>query len=159
METFKIINKEKLGGFHSIEIIRKSDILSCPHILNNSNISEFKYKKGYDSEIEIMPVGESIIISSPVKKKPSGLEFSFKSKFEVLHPTAKIDDVFTAYTHGKVVVKGNKYDGTSILYGSFHFPLQLIYETKHSKKIETPTEMVVSISAKIPQKPVFMPNW
>lgn len=155
MKIVSLMQREQIGGFHSIEVITLEDINFCPHILTNENASTFQYTKGYNDAVEIMPVGETLAVGSSTTKTTSGRLFNITATFEVLYLDAPIDTIFNNFQHKKVVVKANKYDGTSIIYGSVRYPLTFYYDLTNSKKAESPSKFEAKITGKISQKPVI----
>ncbi len=156
MKIIKQIKNEEIGGFHNLEIIAIEDILFCPIILTNLNASNLDYKKYNDSDVEIMPVGETITINANPKRTVNGIEYSVKGQFEVKYLETDVDDVFSEAVSKRIIVKANRYNGTSIIYGSQSHPLYINYKIKNSKKFETKSKFEITITGKIPQKPVFI---
>lgn len=156
MGIFNVGSKEAFGGFESIELIKTSEVLNCPDILTNQNSNNFTYISNEESKVDILPVGETIIISAKPVKNRSGILFTISGGFEVNYPSKSIEDLFATYLEEYVVAKANLLNGTSMIYGSLLFPLEVTYVLQHSKKIENPSKIRVSINSKIPQKPVIV---
>jgi hypothetical protein len=148
--------KEQLGGFRSLEIIKLTDVLNCPHILTNENANQFTYKQFFESDISILPVNETInMVAKPVRTA-SGIKYKATAGFEVKYLDAAVDSIFNEYHLQHVIVKGNTFNNNAIIYGSLHFPLKFYYEVLHSKQLENPSKFIISCSAEIPQKPVIL---
>ncbi|WP_435263412.1 hypothetical protein [Tenacibaculum sp. nBUS_03] len=148
----------ELGAFHSFEIIPITDVLTCPGVLTNSNVSEFTYTKNESNNTIIQPVGETLIVSCKPRRTANGLLYAIASSLEIKSPSGEIDTLFNKIINQGFILKANTYTDSSILYGSKIFPLELIYQHVHSKKQENPAKIAVSIKGKIPQKPVFITN-
>lgn len=155
MKIVSLTQRESIGGFHSLEVITLDDVVNCPHTLTNENAATFLYNKGYSDAVEIMPVGETLLVGSTTTKTKSGRIFSITSTFEVLYLDIEVDTIFNNFQHKKVIIKANKYNGTSIIYGSKKYPLTFFYDIVNSKKAESPSKYECKITGKIPQKPVI----
>ncbi len=155
MKIVSLTQREDIGGFHSLEVITIDDIYYCPHTLTNENASTFTYNKGYSDAVEIMPVGETLLVSSDTSKTSSGRLVTITANFEVLFLDPEVDTIFNKFQHKKVIIKANKYNGTSILYGSQRYPLTFFYDIINSKKTESPSKYECKITGKISQKPVI----
>lgn len=150
------IKKEQVGGFKSLEIIKLTDVLNCPHILTNANAHQFTYKQFFESDIEILPVNETInMVAKPIRTA-SGIKYRADAGFEVKYLDASVDTVFNEYHLQNVIVKGNTFNNNSIIYGSLLFPLKFYYEILHSKQLENPSKFLISCKAEISQKPVIL---
>lgn len=149
------IKKEQLGGFKSIEIIKPEDVINCPHILTNANAENFTYKQFFESDIEILPVNETITMVQKPKRTASGILYDVSGGFEVNYLDAVADTVFESYHLEKVIVKAHTFNNSFVIYGSLFFPVTFFYEVLHSKLIENPSKFTVTCSAEIPQKPVI----
>lgn len=149
------IKKEQLGGFKSLEIIKLLDVLNCPHILTNQNSSQFTYKKFFESDVSILPIGETINMSAKPKRTASGILYSVEGGFEVNYLDDQVDTIFEDYHLQSVIVKANTFNNNAVIYGSLLAPLKFYYEVLHSKRIENPSKFVVSCKAEISQKPVI----
>jgi hypothetical protein len=156
MSIFNVGNKEAFGGFKSIELIKVSEILNCPDILTNNNSADFTYISDIENKVDILPVGETIIISAKPVKNRAGILFTVSGGFEINYPSKALEDLFASYLEEFVIVKANLLNNTSMIYGSLLFPLEVNYILEHSKKIENPTRIKVSINSKTPQKPVIL---
>jgi hypothetical protein len=154
MSVFKLL-KEQLGGFYSLEIIKVTDVLSGPKFLTNENIHLLSYKTNINSDVKIMPVGESILVKSTPTIKKGSEYHTVNSSFEILFPDDKIDTLLYSTTKSDVILKANFHDGTSIFYGSVVSPLELSYRHDLSKVLESPHKTIVTIKGKTTQKPVF----
>lgn len=155
MKIVSLTQREEIGGFVSLEILILEDIVRCPIILTNTNATTFLYKKGYTSAVEIKPVRETLSVGSKSSKTKSGRIYSIESNFEVLHLDTEVDSIFATIQNKKVIVKANKYNGTSIIYGSLKYPLTFFYDVVNSTKTESPSKFEIKIKGKIPQKPVI----
>lgn len=152
----KNVKKEQLGGFKTLEIIKLSDIIFCPYILTNKNSDKFTYKKYFESDVSVLPVGETIYMSSKSKKKNSGILYKLEAGFDVNFLSEDLDTIFNEYHLTDVIVKATTYNNNAIIYGSVLFPLKFYYQVLHSKKIENPTKYKVMCKAEISQKPVIV---
>jgi hypothetical protein len=148
--------KEQLGGFKSLEIILLKDVINCPHILTNENAVLFTYKQFFEEDISILPVGETIYMNNTPKKTANGILHKLTAGFEVNYLDIDVDTVLEEYHLKKVIVKGNTFNNTSVIYGSVLSPLTFYYDVTHSKKIENPSKFAINCKANISQKPVIV---
>lgn len=147
--------KEEFGGFQKVEIIRKSDVLNCPAILTNYNAIDFTHKTTSDTSVLINPVGDTINIKASPKKTDQGTLYNIKCNFEIPYLDIAVDNFLEKYQNQEVILKAITNSNKMMLYGSLENPLEFFYEIIHTKKIETISKYVCSISRNISQKPVI----
>lgn len=148
--------EEQTGGWYNVAIISISDI-NCPDLLTNANASNIVITPTANA-LDILPVGENIVIQESSQKTKSGIIYNIKGEFEIPYQSEQIDDYFNNHLQAKVVFIGIKHSGQKKIYGSKKFPLAFQYQFINGKKYEDGNRIKVSVYGKIPQKPVFMPS-
>lgn len=146
---------EQIGGFRSLRIIAVDEIVNCPDVLTNDNAIYFTSTPALDT-IDATMVSESIALTSKPTRNRSGILHRINASFDMASQSSLLDDYLNDRTANGVVLVAEKHYGQQILYGSKNYPLKLLYENIHGKKQEEGTTVRVRISAKIPQKPVFV---
>jgi len=150
-----IVQDEQPGGWHNIIIALPEEISFSPVILTNKNSNTVVYNSS-SSDIDIYPVAENIKISEKSSRNKSGTLYNIKIDVQIDNQSTFIDDHFLKYHLKKVVVFGIKHFSQQKIYGSKKFPLLLSYKFVNGDKFEKGSKTMVTISGKIPQKPVFI---
>lgn len=155
MSNQHISLQEQTGGWFNVSIATLEELVFCPDILTNDNASSIVINPG-PTTVNIYPVGESIIISETPQKTSSGLIYNINSQFDIPIQSKDLDTYFNDCIQKKVVLIGIKHDGQQKLYGSKRFPLTFSYKFINGKKYEDSGSIRVTVSGKVPQKPVFI---
>ena len=154
MTDINITFEEQTGGWFNVTIVTLEEI-ECPDILTNDNASSVVISSA-ESELDILPVGEGIKITEIPRKTKSGFLYNIKGNFEIAYQSKALDTAFKNYLQKKVVLVGTKHSGQQKMYGSKKFPLDFSYQFVNGTKYEDGTKVRVTVSGKIPQKPVFI---
>lgn len=157
MSDINIALEEQTGGWFNVAIATLDEILECPDFLTNDNATSVVFAPAA-SGLDILPVGENIKITEPIQKTKSGTLYNIKGEFELAYQSKEVDTYFKNYLHKKVVFIGIKHSGQQKLYGSKKFPLAFSYQFMNGKKYEDGSTVRVTVTGKIPQKPVFINN-
>ena len=157
MSDLNIALEEQTGGWFNVAIATLDELIECPALLTNENASSVVLDRAVPG-LDIFPVGENIKITEPTQKTKSGTLYNIKGEFEIAYQSKELDSYLKNYLQKKVILIGIKHSGQQKLYGSKKFPLAFSYQFINGKKYEDGTKVRVSISGKIPQKPVFINN-
>ncbi len=109
---------EHTGGWFVAQIILVDEVINCPTILTNDNASQMSWDDSQYSQLDILPVRESIKINATPRSNGSGTSYSIKAEFEIATQSKEIDTFFNDCIHKKVLLLGQKHYGQQILYGS-----------------------------------------
>ena len=155
MNTIKTENLEQTGGFFNAQIVSIDELTSCPSILTNNNAKDIVITPSA-TYLDILPVAENIKITEKSTKTKSGTLYTINGEFEIPVQSSELDAYFNDYLYKKVVLIGIKHYGQQKIYGSKKFPLKFSYQFINGKKLEDGSKIMIKISGKIPQKPVFI---
>lgn len=155
MNDINIKLKEQTGGWFNVIIVTLDELIECPAILTNDNARRVVLAPAA-SGLDILPVGENIKITEVPRKTKSGFLYSIKGDFEVAYQSKELDTYFKSYLNKKVALVGIKHTGQQKLYGSKKFPLDFSYQFINGTKYEDGIKVRITVSGKIPQKPVFI---
>ena len=155
MNTIKTENLEQTGGFFNAQIVAIDEITSCPSILTNNNAKDIVIPPSTTS-IDILPVAENIKISEKPTKTKSGTLYTINAEFSLPVQSSELDTYFQYYLYKKVVLIGIKHYGQQKIYGSKQSPLNFSCQFVNGKKLEDGSKILVKVSGKTPQKPVFI---
>ncbi len=148
-------NLEQTGGFFNAQIVSIDELTNCPAILTNDNAKSIIITPG-SNNLDILPVAENIKITEKSSKTKSGTLYTINGEFEIPVQSSAIDTYFNEHLYKKVVLIGIKHYGQQKIYGSKKFPLDFSYQFVNGQKLEDGSKIIVKVTGKIPQKPVFI---
>lgn len=155
MNTVNSQQKEQTGGWFSVQIYTTDELVSCPNVLTNENASKITIVPSSDF-LDVLPVGESIKIKATPRTTKNGTSYSINGDFKIAVQSKQIDTFLNKYRNKKVVLIGIKHFGQQKMYGSKLFPLSFSYNEINGTKLQDGSLFQISVSGKIPQKPVFI---
>lgn len=147
--------EEQTGGWFNIQIGMISELAFCPDYITNDNANTIVITENED-QVDILPVFENIKIKEPPRVTKSGTLYNIKADVEFTGQKSTIDKILLKYHLEKVFFIGVKHDGQQKLYGSKLFPLEFEYDFINGTKFEDGSLVAITVSGKIPQKPVFI---
>lgn len=146
---------EQTGGWFNVAIFTLDEITNWPNFLTNQNASSIIVTPN-NNGLDILPIRENISISEDPAKTTAGTIYTIKADFEFPYQSAAIDTYLNEFINKKVVLIGVKHSGQQKLYGSKKFPLQFEYQHINGTLYEDGNKTRVTVTGKIPQKPVFI---
>lgn len=146
---------EQPGGWFNVGIAHLDEISNCPDYLTHDNAANVVVTLSPEA-VDFKAIGESIKIDERPIKTSSGTIYTIKGEFEVAFQSKEIDTYFNKCLHKKVVLFGVKHYGAQKMYGSKKYPLEFTYEFINGTKYEDGATVRVTVSGKIPQKPVYI---
>lgn len=149
--------REETGGWFNVSIAHLDEISNCPEYVTHDNAAQVVVTPS-ENRVDFLHVGESIKITEKTLKTSSGTLHTINGEFEVAFQSKEIDTYFYECLYKKVILFGLKHDGQQKMYGSKKFPLNFNFEFINGTKYEDGATVRVTISGKIPQKPVFVNN-
>ena len=155
MNTVNTDNLEQIGGFFNAQIIAIEELTNCPAILTNNNAKSIVITPTV-TNLDVLPVAENIKITEKSSKTKSGTLYTINGEFEIPVQSSELDTYFNEHLYKKVVLIGIKHYGQQKMYGSKKFPLDFSYQFINGQKVEDGSKIIVKVSGKIPQKPVFI---
>ncbi|WP_340074517.1 hypothetical protein [Leptobacterium sp. I13] len=155
METVNTALKEQPGGWFNVQIATTDELTFCPDVLTNENAGSVVVTPASNG-LDILPVAESIRINESIDKTKSGIIYTIKGEFEIPYQSKALDTYFNDCINKKVVLFAIKRYGQQKLYGSKKFPLEFSYDPVNGQKYEDGNSIRVTVTGKIPQKPVFI---
>jgi hypothetical protein len=155
MNTIQTENLEQTGGFFNAQIVLIDELTYCPVILTNNNASSIVITPTTNN-LDILPIAENIKITEKSIKTKSGTLYTINGEFEIPVQSSELDTYFNDHLYKKAVLIGIKHYGQQKMYGSKKFPLDFSYQFVNGKKAEEGNKIIVKVSGKIPQKPVFI---
>lgn len=155
MAIINVTQRENAGGWNNIQLATVDEIEVCPSILTNSNAKNVTIIGSSDT-IDVVNSPETIVINSTPKKTASGFVYKIAISCSFDSQNETVDSYFNKFLHQKLIVIGTNNNQQKKIFGSKLHPLAFSYQEIHGKNLEDATTTKISITATIPQKPVYI---